>query len=173
MCIYTITEKGYVERDGKKLIPTALGTTINDLLEEQFKDIVNVKFSAEMESNLDKIEEGSKEWTQVLREFYDGFKNDLEKAQENMEGKKVKVPDEVTDEVCDICGKPMVVKSGKFGKFLACSGFHTEIPADIHKLVWQHSIPQYRMEIPLLFFHQFHKLHIQEFFPYKKARPVL
>ncbi|MBR5251674.1 MAG: type I DNA topoisomerase [Oscillospiraceae bacterium] len=121
--IYTITEKGYVERDGKKLIPTALGTTINDLLEEQFKDIVNVKFSAEMESNLDKIEEGSKEWTQVLREFYDGFKNDLEKAQENMEGKKVKVPDEVTDEVCDICGKPMVVKSGKFGKFLACSGF--------------------------------------------------
>lgn len=121
--IYTITEKGYVERDGKKLVPTALGTTINDLLEEQFKDIVNVKFSAEMESDLDKIEEGSKEWTQVLREFYDSFSKDLEKAQENMEGKKVKVPDEVTDEICELCGKPMVIKNGKFGKFLACSGF--------------------------------------------------
>ena len=121
--IYTITEKGYVERDGKKLLPTALGTTINDLLEAQFKDIVNVKFSAEMENSLDEIEQGNKEWTQVLAEFYDTFSKDLAKAQEEMEGKKVKVPDEVTDEVCEICGKPMVIKSGKFGKFLACSGF--------------------------------------------------
>lgn len=121
--IYTITEKGYVEREGKKLIPTALGATINDLLEQQFSDIVNVKFSADMENSLDEIEQGDKEWTQVLSEFYDTFSKDLAKAQEEMEGKKVKVPDVVTDEVCDICGKPMVVKSGKFGKFLACSGF--------------------------------------------------
>lgn len=121
--IYTITEKGYVEREAKKLIPTALGTTINDLLEAQFSDIVNVKFSAEMETSLDEIEEGSKEWTQVLAEFYESFSKDLEKAQEEMEGKKVKVPDEVTDEICEVCGKPMVIKSGKYGKFLACSGF--------------------------------------------------
>ena len=87
--IYTITEKGYVERDGKKLLPTALGTTINDLLEAQFKDIVNVKFSAEMENSLDEIEQGNKEWTQVLAEFYDTFSKDLAKAQEELEGKKV------------------------------------------------------------------------------------
>ncbi len=121
--IYTITEKGYVEREAKKLVPTALGITINDLLEAQFSDIVNVKFSAQMETSLDEIEEGSKEWTQVLGEFYESFSRDLEKAQEEMEGKKVKVPDEVTEEICEVCGKPMVIKSGKFGKFLACSGF--------------------------------------------------
>ena len=71
-----------VERDGKKLVPTALGTTINDLLEAQFNDIVNVKFSAEMETNLDEIEEGKKEWTQVLGDFYTGFDKLLKKAEE-------------------------------------------------------------------------------------------
>ncbi|MBR2027862.1 MAG: type I DNA topoisomerase [Oscillospiraceae bacterium] len=121
--IYTITEKAYVERDGKKLIPTALGTTINDLLEAQFSNIVNVKFSADMETSLDEIEEGKKEWTAVLSDFYNDFSKDLEKAQSDMEGKKVKVPDVVTDEICEVCGKPMVIKTGKFGKFLACSGF--------------------------------------------------
>ncbi len=121
--IYTITDKGYVEREAKKLVPTALGITINDLLEDQFKDIVNVKFSAEMENSLDEIEEGKKEWTEVLNEFYSRFSKDLETAQENMEGKKIKVPDEVTDEICEVCGKHMVIKTGKFGKFLACSGF--------------------------------------------------
>ena len=121
--IYTITEKAYVERDGKKLVPTPLGITINDLLEAQFSNIVNVKFSADMETSLDEIEEGKKEWTAVLADFYDGFSKDLEKAKAEMEGKKVKVPDEVSDEICEICGKPMVIKNGKFGKFLACSGF--------------------------------------------------
>ena len=121
--IYTITEKAYVERDGKKLVPTALGTTINDLLEAQFSNIVNVKFSADMETNLDEIEAGEKEWTAVLSDFYTDFSKDLEKAQADMEGKKVKVPDVVTDEICEECGKPMVIKTGKFGKFLACSGF--------------------------------------------------
>jgi len=121
--IYTITEKAYVERDGKKLVPTALGTTINDLLEAQFSNIVNVKFSADMETNLDEIEEGKKEWTAVLADFYTSFSKDLEKAQADMEGKKVKVPDVVTEEICQLCGKPMVIKNGKFGKFLACSGF--------------------------------------------------
>jgi DNA topoisomerase-1 len=116
-------EQVYVERDGKKLIPTALGATINDLLEAQFSNIVNVKFSADMETSLDEIEEGKKEWTAVLSDFYTDFSKDLEKAQSDMEGKKVKVPDVVTEEICEVCGKPMVIKTGKFGKFLACSGF--------------------------------------------------
>ncbi|MEG2192632.1 MAG: type I DNA topoisomerase [Oscillospiraceae bacterium] len=121
--IYTITERGYVERAAKKLVPTALGLTINNILETQFANIVNVQFSANMESNLDKVEEGEKEWTSVLSEFYAIFSHDLEQAQENMKGQKIKVPEVMTDEVCEICGKPMVIKSGKFGKFMACSGF--------------------------------------------------
>ncbi|MEG2082908.1 MAG: DNA topoisomerase, partial [Oscillospiraceae bacterium] len=83
--IYTITERGYVERDAKKLVPTALGITINDLLEKQFSNIVNVQFSASMEDALDKIETGNKEWTTVLAEFYDVFSKDLEKANVDME----------------------------------------------------------------------------------------
>ena len=121
--IYTITERGYVERAAKKLIPTALGITINDILEAQFANIVNVQFSANMESSLDEIEEGKREWTGVLADFYKGFSHDLEKAQEDMKGQKIKVPEVMTDEICELCGKPMVIKTGKFGKFLACSGF--------------------------------------------------
>lgn len=121
--IYTVTERGYVEREAKKLVPTVLGITINDLLEKQFKNIVNVKFSAGMENSLDKIEEGSKEWTEVLQDFYAVFSEDLEKAKLAMDGQKIKIPDEMTDEVCELCGKPMVIKKGKYGKFLACSGF--------------------------------------------------
>lgn len=121
--IYTIIERGYVERQAKKLVPTALGITINDILRAQFSDIVNVKFSARMEDDLDKIEEGEKEWTKVLEEFYAIFDADLKKAEKDMEGQKVTVPREMTDEICEICGKPMVIKTGRFGKFLACSGF--------------------------------------------------
>ena len=121
--IYTIIERGYVERNAKKLVPTALGITVNDVLAAQFTDIVDVKFSARMEDNLDKIEEGDTEWTSVIREFYDMFQADLEKAEKEMDGQKVKVPDVMTDEICELCGKPMVIKSGRYGKFMACSGF--------------------------------------------------
>ena len=121
--IYTIIERGYVERSAKKLIPTALGITVNDVLAAQFTDIVDVKFSARMEDNLDKIEEGDTEWTAVIREFYDVFQADLDKAEKEMDGQKVKVPDVVTDEICELCGKPMVIKQGRYGKFMACSGF--------------------------------------------------
>lgn len=121
--ITTIIDRAYVERDGKKLIPTALGITINDILDDKFQDIVNVKFSADMETNLDDVEAGKREWIDVLRQFYDVFDADLKKAEKEMDGQKVKVPDEETDEICEICGKPMVIKTGKFGKFLACSGF--------------------------------------------------
>ena len=121
--IYTIIERGYVERNAKKLIPTPLGITVNDVLMAQFNDIVDVKFSANMESNLDRIEEGTTEWTQVIREFYDVFQADLDKAEKEMDGQKVKVPEVMTDEICELCGKPMVIKTGRYGKFMACSGF--------------------------------------------------
>ncbi len=121
--IHTIIERGYVERSAKKLFPTALGITVNDVLAGQFSDIVNVKFTAGMENSLDKIEEGEAQWTEVIQEFYDIFQADLEKAEKEMDGQKIKVPDEMTDEICEICGKPMLIKNGRFGKFMACSGF--------------------------------------------------
>ncbi len=121
--IHTIIERGYVERNVKKLVPTALGITVNDVLASQFDDIVNIKFTAGMEDSLDRIESGDREWTQVIREFYDIFQADLDKAEKEMDGQKVKVPDEMTDEICELCGKPMVIKNGRFGKFMACSGF--------------------------------------------------
>ena len=121
--ITTIVSKYYVERDSKQLKPTALGETITKLMEEHFKNIVDVKFTAKMESNLDEVEKGKKDWVSTLEVFYDDFDKTLTKAEKVMEGKRVKVPDETTDLVCEQCGKPMVIKIGRFGKFIACSGF--------------------------------------------------
>jgi DNA topoisomerase-1 len=121
--ITTIVSKYYVERDGKQLKPTALGETITKLLEEHFKKIVDVKFTAKMEDDLDKVENGTEDWVSTLETFYDDFDKTLTKAEKAMEGKRVKVPDETTDLVCEECGKPMVIKIGRFGKFIACSGF--------------------------------------------------
>ncbi len=121
--IHTITDRGYVERNGKKLIPTALGITVNDVLDSQFANIMDVKFTAGMEDSLDSIEEGKAQWTDVIRQFYNIFSADLDKAEKEMDGQKVKVPEEMTDEICELCGKPMVIKTGRYGKFMACSGF--------------------------------------------------
>ena len=121
--ITTIIDRGYVERDQKKLKPTLLGRAVDGLMLEQFPHIVDVDFSAEMEKNLDKIESGKADWHKTVDDFYQGFAASLEQAEKNMEGKKVKVPDEPSSEVCDLCGRPMVIKVGKYGKFLACSGF--------------------------------------------------
>ena len=121
--ISTVLARNYVERDGKQLKPTPLGEVTNQLMCEHFDKIVDTKFTAGMESNLDKIENGKKSWVKTLDEFYDEFDSELEKAEKAMEGKRVKVPDEKTDQVCEICGKPMVIKIGRYGKFLACSGF--------------------------------------------------
>ena len=121
--ITTIIDRGYVERDQKKLKPTPLGRTVDSLMLEQFPRIVDVDFSAQMEKNLDKIESGRADWRQTIDGFYKDFDASLQAAEKNMEGKKVKVPDEPSSEVCPLCGKPMVVKVGKYGKFLACSGF--------------------------------------------------
>ena len=116
-------DRGYVERDQKKLKPTLLGRAVDGLMLEQFPHIVDVDFSAQMEKNLDKIESGKADWHKTVDDFYQGFAASLEQAEKNMEGKKVKVPDEPSSEVCDLCGRPMVIKVGKYGKFLACSGF--------------------------------------------------
>ena len=121
--ITTIIDRGYVERDQKKLKPTLLGRAVDGLMLEQFPHIVDVDFSAQMEKNLDKVESGKADWRKTVDDFYQGFEASLEQAEKNMEGKKVKVPDEPSSEVCDLCGRPMVIKVGKYGKFLACSGF--------------------------------------------------
>ncbi len=121
--ITTIISRSYVERDGRQLKPTALGEVTTELMKDHFKDIVDLGFTAEMEDDLDKIELGQKEWTDVLSGFYGGFEKTLKQAETDMEGKRVKVPDEATNEVCELCGRPMVIKLGKYGKFLACTGF--------------------------------------------------
>ncbi len=121
--ISTILDRHYVEFDQKQLKPTPLGDTITILLEDHFKHIVDVKFTAKMEDDLDKIEEGKEEWVDVLKEFYADFSKTLTQAEKDLDGKRVKVPDEPTDIVCEQCGKPMVIKIGPYGKFLGCSGF--------------------------------------------------
>ena len=121
--ITTITARQYVEHEGKQLKPTNLGEVITELMKEHFKEIVDAKFTAEMENNLDEIEHGVKDWVSTLHEFYDGFADTLSKAEEAMEGKRVKVPDEETDVICEACGRNMVIKYGRYGKFLACPGF--------------------------------------------------
>ncbi|MDY4412844.1 MAG: type I DNA topoisomerase [Ruminococcus sp.] len=121
--ITTIISRLYVEHEGKQLKPTNLGEVTTELMKEHFKNIVDYKFTAQMESNLDCIEHGEKDWVKTLDEFYIDFADTLKKAEEAMEGKRVKVPDEETDEVCELCGKKMVIKYGPYGKFIACSGF--------------------------------------------------
>lgn len=121
--ITTIIDHDYVEREQKKLVPTKLGRVINDLMMEQFPDIIDVTFSANMEKNLDQIENGKADWHKTIDDFYQGFEKNLLRAEEEMKDKKVKVPDEETDEICELCGRKMVIKSGRYGKFLACPGF--------------------------------------------------
>ncbi|WP_124101205.1 type I DNA topoisomerase [Ruminococcus sp. Marseille-P6503] len=121
--ITTILARNYVERDGKQLKPTALGEVTNELMKEHFGKIVDVKFTANMETSLDEVENGRKSWVKTLEEFYGDFDGELKEAETAMDGKRIKVPDEETDQVCEVCGKPMVIKIGRYGKFMACSGF--------------------------------------------------
>ncbi|MEE0914195.1 MAG: type I DNA topoisomerase [Ruminococcus sp.] len=121
--ITTITSREYVKREAKSLIPTELGEVSTNLMKERFPKIVNVKFTAQMEENLDMVEHGEEEWHQLLDDFYGDFEKTLKKAKEEMEGVKIKLKEDETDLVCDKCGKPMVVKYGRYGKFIACSGY--------------------------------------------------
>lgn len=121
--ITTVIQRGYVEREAKSLVPTQLGEVTNQLMEEQFSSIVNVDFTAEMETNLDRVEEGKADWVQTLGNFYGEFEQNLKEAEKKMEGMKLEVPDEVTNVICENCGRNMVVKMGRYGKFLACPGY--------------------------------------------------
>ena len=116
-----IQDRGYVEKDeAKRLRPTEIGFVVNDLLVEHFPEIVDIQFTAKMEEELDEIAEGKREWQPVIREFYEPFAKNLAEKYEAVEKK---MPVEETDQTCEKCGKPMVIKYGRFGKFLACSGF--------------------------------------------------
>ncbi len=119
--ITTIIARGYVAREKKMLKPTELGVIVNDIMQSNFENIVDAEFTADMESELDKVEEGERNWVDLLREFYTPFKETLENAEKNID--KVQIADEVSDEKCEKCGRNMVVKVSKFGKFLACPGF--------------------------------------------------
>ena len=121
--ISTITGREYVSKDGRYLKPTPLGETVNTLMCDYFRDIVDLKFTANMEESLDRIETGKQEWKQVIRSFYGGFDKELESAEAALDGVRIRVPDEESDELCDVCGRKMVVKNGRFGRFLACPGF--------------------------------------------------
>ena len=121
--ISTITAREYVVKEGKYLRPTSLGEVVTGLMEERFPDIVDMKFTARMETELDKIEEGDTQWKKVLSDFYGGFEKELADAEAALEGEHIKVPDEVSEEICPNCGKHLVYKSGRFGRFLACPGY--------------------------------------------------
>ena len=118
-----ILSREYVVKEGRALRPTPLGEVVTGLMEDKFHDVVDPTFTARMEENLDEVEEGKKYWKDLLRQFYSGFKAELDQAEKDLDGERIKVPDELSDEVCDVCGKQMVIKSGRFGRFLACPGY--------------------------------------------------
>lgn len=121
--ITTITGREYVKREGKTLVPTELGEVSTKLMKERFPKIVNLKFTAQMEQDLDKIEKGSEEWISLLDSFYGEFEKTLKKAKTDMEGVKIQLKEDETDIVCELCGRKMVVKVGRYGKFIACPGY--------------------------------------------------
>lgn len=121
--ITTITGREYVSREAKTLVPTELGEVTTKLIKERFPKIANIKFTAQMEKELDNVENGKEEWVSLLSEFYDDFESTLKKARAEMEGVKYQLKEDETDFVCDKCGRKMVVKIGRYGKFIACPGY--------------------------------------------------
>lgn len=119
--ITTILERRYIEKEQKQLVPTELGKVVNKLLTNNFKDIINVEFTAKIENEFDEIAEGKEQWKKMIREFYGPFENELSKAEKNLE--HVEIKDEVSDIPCEKCGRMMVYKYGRYGKFLACPGY--------------------------------------------------
>ena len=121
--ISTIEDREYVVKEDKHLVPTALGEVVTGLMVERFRDIIDVEFTANMENRLDAVEEGKQNWVDLLSDFYKDFEKEMQDAEQALEGVRLKVPEEETDEVCELCGRKMVIKMGRFGKFLACPGF--------------------------------------------------
>ena len=121
--VSTIQDREYVLKEDKRLAPTPLGEVVNGLMMDRFNDIIDVEFTANMETQLDDVEAGTRKWKEVLAEFYQGFQKELTEAEEALKGTRLKVPEEETEEICDVCGRKMVIKEGRFGKFLACPGW--------------------------------------------------
>ena len=121
--VATIQDREYVNKQDKRLFPTPLGEVVTGLMKERFQDVIDVEFTAGMESRLDEVEAGKLPWKKVLRDFYGNFHQEMLDAEEALKDTRLKVPDEVTSEICELCGKNMVVKIGRFGKFLACPGY--------------------------------------------------
>jgi DNA topoisomerase-1 len=119
--IATLQARNYVSVEERKLLPTELGFVVNDLLVEHFPNIFDIGFTSQLEGELDEIASGERAWVPTMHEFYTPFTTTLEKAEQTME--RVQIKDEPTDEICEVCGRPMVIKLGRYGKFLACSGF--------------------------------------------------
>ena len=121
--ISTITTREYVVREGKSFKPTELGEVITKLMKERFPKIVNVKFTAQVENELDAVQRGDEDWVDTLRKFYDDFDKTVQKAKKEMDGVKIRLKEDETDVICEKCGRHMVVKVGRYGKFLACPGY--------------------------------------------------
>ena len=121
--VSTIIDREYVIKEGKYLRITNLGRVVTELMKDKFADIADTKFTAHMEQRLDSVEEGTTPWKDVLRDFYGDFEEHLKQAEKDLEGVRIKVPDEISEELCPECGRNLVVKSGRFGRFLACPGY--------------------------------------------------
>ena len=121
--ISTILDREYVVKEGKNLRPTPLGEVVTGLMKDKFTDIVDTAFTATMEERLDEVETGKVDWKSLLGDFYGDFEQELQKAEADLDGERIKVPDEVSEEICPECGRNLVVKSGRFGRFLACPGW--------------------------------------------------
>ena len=121
--VSTIQDREYVNKADKKLFPTPLGEVVTQLMLERFNDIIDVEFTANMEQQFDEVEAGQRNWKDVISQFYQGFHQEMIQAESALEGQRIKVPEEVTQEICEVCGKNMVIKFGRFGKFLACPGW--------------------------------------------------
>ena len=121
--VSTIQDREYVVKADKRLAPTPLGEVVNGLMMDRFLDIIDVEFTANMENRLDDVEAGKRNWKEVLADFYQGFHQEMLEAETALEGTRLKVPEEESDEVCETCGRKMVIKVGRFGKFLACPGW--------------------------------------------------
>ena len=121
--ISTILAREYIERENKSLKPTALGEVVTGLMKERFPNIVDTEFTAQMEQQLDSVESGKYNWEKALQNFYVDFEKTLKEAELSLSGERIKVPEVETDEICELCGRRMVVKSGRFGKFLACPAY--------------------------------------------------
>ena len=121
--VSTIQDREYVNKTDKRLAPTALGEVVTSLMMERFHDVIDIEFTANMEDSLDQVEAGQRNWKSLLDDFYKVFHQEMLDAEKALEGTRLKVPDEVTDEICEVCGRNLVVKIGRFGKFLACPGF--------------------------------------------------